>query len=100
MQYHEFNIPRGLPDYVQSIWAMESENEQDAYPRSLIMPDGIVEVIFYYDSPFLIWQHGACQIHNEKIDSGSRSNNNSSFKQSCSILKLRINRNDPLNKPT
>jgi AraC-like DNA-binding protein len=37
---------------------MESESDEDAYPRSLIMPDGIVEVIFYYEDPFYVWQDG------------------------------------------
>lgn len=37
---------------------MESENDEEVYPRSLIMPDGIVEVIFYYEPPFFVWQDG------------------------------------------
>ena len=65
MQYHEFPIRPELSQYVQTIWAMESENEEDAYPRSLIMPDGIVEVVFYYQSPFFIWQDGVRRVHPE-----------------------------------
>lgn len=58
MQYHEFPVQPELSEYIQTIWAMQSEAEEDAYPRSLIMPDGVVEVIFYYESPFLVWQDG------------------------------------------
>ena len=56
MQYHEYQ-PKGLlGEYVQTIWAMESENEEETYPRSLIMPDGIVEIIFHYADPFLYYK--------------------------------------------
>jgi AraC-like DNA-binding protein len=65
MQYHEFPVKPELSEYIQTIWAMESENDEDAYPRSLIMPDGIVEVVFYYHSPFFIWQDGVREVHPE-----------------------------------
>lgn len=57
MQYHEHQISEPLTEYIQSIWAMESENDEDIYPRSLIMPDGIVEIIFHYETPFYTWQN-------------------------------------------
>lgn len=58
MKYHEFHVSNYLSDYIQTIWAMESEADDDVYPRSLIMPDGIVEVIFHYEKPFYTWQDG------------------------------------------
>lgn len=58
MQYHEHKIDEPLTEYIQTIWAMESENDKDIYPRSLIMPDGIVEIIFHYETPFYTWQDG------------------------------------------
>lgn len=58
MQYHEYQINEPLGEYIQTIWAMESENDEDIYPRSLIMPDGIVEIIFHYETPFYTWQNG------------------------------------------
>jgi hypothetical protein len=36
-----------LGRYVQCIWVLEAENENDAYPRSLMIPDGIVGLIFH-----------------------------------------------------
>lgn len=58
MQYHEHEINESLSDYIQTIWAMQSENDEDVYPRSLIMPDGIVEVIFHYETPYYTFQDG------------------------------------------
>jgi AraC-like DNA-binding protein len=56
MKYHEFQLNNSLADYIQTIWGMESESGEDSYPRSLIMPDGIVEIIFHYEEPFYTWQ--------------------------------------------
>jgi len=56
MQYDEYPVSEPLSRYVQTIWAMQSENDEDIYPRSLIMPDGIVEIIFHYETPFYTWQ--------------------------------------------
>jgi AraC-like DNA-binding protein len=56
MKYHEFQLSSPLADHIQSIWGMESESDEDIYPRSLIMPDGIVETIFHYERPFYTWQ--------------------------------------------
>jgi AraC-like DNA-binding protein len=56
MQYHEYQPQGTLGEYVQTIWSMESENQEENYPRSLIMPDGIVEVIFHYRHPFLYYR--------------------------------------------
>ena len=30
---------------------MESERSDDVFPRELIMPDGIVEIVFHYGNP-------------------------------------------------
>jgi AraC-like DNA-binding protein len=56
MLYHEFQLNAPLTDYIQSIWALESEHADDVYPKSLIMPDGIVELIFHFETPFMTWQ--------------------------------------------
>ena len=56
MQYYEHPINAQLSEYIQSLWAMESENENDSYPKSQIMPDGIVEIIFHYRNPFNTYQ--------------------------------------------
>ena len=56
MKYHEFQLNNSLTDYIQTIWGMESESDEDIYPRSLIMPDGTVEIIFHYEKPFYTWQ--------------------------------------------
>ena len=58
MTYYDYSISSPLSEYIQSIWALESENDEDIYPRSIIMPDGIVEIIFHYGTPFLTWQDG------------------------------------------
>lgn len=58
MKYHEFQLNHPLTDHIQSIWGMESESDEDIYPRSLIMPDGIVEIIFHYGQPWYTWQNG------------------------------------------
>jgi AraC-like DNA-binding protein len=55
MQYHEYHPEGLLGDYIQTIWSMESETDEETYPRSLIMPDGIVEIIFHYKDPFLYY---------------------------------------------
>jgi AraC-like DNA-binding protein len=56
MQYNEYHPEGLLGEYVQTIWAMESENDEETYPRSLIMPDGIVEIIFHYRDPFFYYR--------------------------------------------
>lgn len=56
MQYHEYHPEGLLAEYIQTIWSMESESEEESYPRSLIMPDGIVEVIFHYRDPFFYYR--------------------------------------------
>jgi AraC-like DNA-binding protein len=56
MEYHEFHLTPPLSDYIQTIWAMQSESEQDGSPRSQIMPDGIVEIIFHYETPLYTYQ--------------------------------------------
>ena len=53
MIYREFETHAGLAPYVQLVWMMESERENDHAPRSLIVPDGIVEIVFHYGDPWL-----------------------------------------------
>ena len=53
MIYREFDTRAGLAPYVQLVWMMESEHEDDHAPRSLIVPDGIVEIVFHYGDPWI-----------------------------------------------
>ncbi|MDN5204782.1 helix-turn-helix transcriptional regulator [Fulvivirgaceae bacterium BMA10] len=53
MKYQEFEPGDPLSNYIQLIWILESESEQEVYQRNRILPDGIVEVIFHYESPFI-----------------------------------------------
>jgi methylphosphotriester-DNA--protein-cysteine methyltransferase len=59
MKYLEFQPDRDLADFIQLIWVAESEQADDVYPRELILPDGIVEIVFHYGDPFYTWQDGA-----------------------------------------
>jgi AraC-like DNA-binding protein len=45
-----------LADYIQLLWAMESETEEDVFPRERIMPDGIVELVFHWGDPYHTFQ--------------------------------------------
>lgn len=56
MKYLEFQPAAGLSDYIQLVWAMESETDTDVFPREQIMPDGIVEIIFHYGDPYYTYQ--------------------------------------------
>ena len=67
MHYSEFQSTDVLSEYVQTIWALESENEQDVYPRSLIMPDGIVEIVFHYRQPFYFYQNNSRFLQDENV---------------------------------
>ncbi|MCY3714808.1 MAG: helix-turn-helix domain-containing protein [Gemmatimonadetes bacterium] len=53
MIYREFETHTGLDPYVQLVWMMESEHEDDHAPGSLIVPDGIVEIVFHYGDPWI-----------------------------------------------
>ncbi len=53
MIYREFETHADLAPYVQLVWMMESEHEDDHAPRSLIVPDGIVEIVFHYGDPWI-----------------------------------------------
>ncbi len=57
MKYQEFQLSSPLSDHIQLMWGIESESDDDVYPRSLIMPDGIVEVIFHFAEPYYTWQN-------------------------------------------
>ena len=56
MKYFEFPPIAELADYVQLIWLMESENEDEVFAREQIMPDGSVEIIFHYADPYYTYQ--------------------------------------------
>ena len=53
MIYREFETHADLAPYVQLVWMMESEHEDDHAPKSLIVPDGIVEIVFHYGDPWI-----------------------------------------------
>lgn len=56
MKNTEFPPDRDLADFIQLIWVLEAESPDDAFPRELIMPDGIVEIVFHLGDPFYTWQ--------------------------------------------
>ncbi|HJU73066.1 MAG TPA: AraC family transcriptional regulator [Gemmatimonadaceae bacterium] len=58
MKSLEFPPDRDLADFIQLIWVLESEQDGDVFPRELIMPDGIVEIVFHHGAPFYTWQDG------------------------------------------
>jgi len=53
MLYKEFKIQPDLAPYVQLVWMMESENEDDTSFKEQIMPDGIVEFVTHYGDPWI-----------------------------------------------
>ena len=53
MIYRELETHADLAPYVQLVWMMESEHEDDYAPKSLIVPDGIVEIVFHYGDPWI-----------------------------------------------
>lgn len=53
MFYQEYQPRDDLADHIQVIWAMESEKEDDHFPREKILPDGIVELVIHYRAPFI-----------------------------------------------
>lgn len=53
MIYREFETRAELTPYVQLVWMMESEHADDRAPKSLIVPDGIVEIVFHYGDPWI-----------------------------------------------
>ncbi len=53
MIYREFTTHAELKPYVQLVWMMESEHADDHAPKSLIVPDGIVEIVFHYGDPWI-----------------------------------------------
>jgi AraC-like DNA-binding protein len=58
MKYEEFDPPATVADYVKVIWLMESESDSEAYPRSQILPGGVVELIFHYADPMFTYENG------------------------------------------
>lgn len=67
MQYYEHPVAEPLANYIQSLWAIESEHESDAYVKSQIMPDGIVEIIFHYRDPFFTYRDNNKSIQPENF---------------------------------
>ena len=55
MKYKEFKPSAELAEYIQLIWFLESENEEELYPRERILPDGIIEMVFHYNDPFFTY---------------------------------------------
>ena len=53
MIYKEFPIHPKLAPYVQLVWMMESESDQDTVPMEQIMPDGILEFVTHYADPWV-----------------------------------------------
>lgn len=53
MIYREFETHAELTPFVQLVWMMESEHADDQAPKSLIVPDGIVEIVFHYGDPWI-----------------------------------------------
>jgi AraC-like DNA-binding protein len=58
MKSIELQPDHDLADFIQLIWVLESEHPDDVFPREVIMPDGIVEIVFHYGDPFYTWQDG------------------------------------------
>jgi AraC-like DNA-binding protein len=67
MKYSEHILDPFLSEYVQSLWSMEAENDQDVYPRSQIMPDGIVELVFHYGDPLYTYQDGQKHLQSQNF---------------------------------
>lgn len=59
MKYVEFKPIPELAEYIQLVWMMESEKDDDIFPREQIMPDGIVEIIFHYGDPYITYRGGS-----------------------------------------
>ncbi len=55
MKYKEFIPSKKLSDYIQFIWILESETPEEKFEREIILPDGIVELVFLYRNPFFTY---------------------------------------------
>ena len=58
MKYGEFKPLPELAEYIQLVWLMQSEKDDDVFAREQIMPDGIAEIIFHYEEPYVTYQCG------------------------------------------
>jgi AraC-like DNA-binding protein len=58
MRSLEYKPDPDLAGYIQLLWVLESERDDDVFPRETIMPDGIVEFVFHYGDPMYTWQDG------------------------------------------
>jgi AraC-like DNA-binding protein len=52
MRHHEFSPCPGLEPYVRLIWVLELDRPADFGPPERIAPDGLLEVVFHYGTPF------------------------------------------------
>lgn len=66
MDYREFQPNDRLAEFVQLIWVMESEFEDERCPRERILPDGIVELVFHYAEPFITHRADGSSYHQPK----------------------------------
>ncbi len=58
MRYREFDIHPDLAPYIQLIWMMESEKPNEEGAVEQIMPDGIVEFVTHYETPWITTVYG------------------------------------------
>ncbi len=58
MIYQEYTPDTQLARYIQLIWIMET-SDFTSVPRERIMPDGIVEFVFHFGTPFATFQPGS-----------------------------------------
>jgi AraC-like DNA-binding protein len=50
--YREFRPDRQLAPYVRLIWSLELDDSPESAPPERVLPDGIVELVFHYRTPF------------------------------------------------
>jgi AraC-like DNA-binding protein len=66
MNYTEFKPKESLEKYIQLIWIAESETKEDFYPIEKILPDGIVEIVFHFNEPFITYYDDKLKIKQPK----------------------------------
>ncbi len=55
MIYQEFEPEPELSPYIQLLWGMEGDGTDDHFEKEVILPDGIVEMVFHYADPFFTY---------------------------------------------
>lgn len=58
MKYLEYETLPELAEYVQLVWSLESESDEDVFSKEHILPGGEVEIVFHFADPFHTWQDG------------------------------------------